>query len=163
MDSVVWSSSLTLQIQLFYSLLRGTPNMFRLSSRREKVLSEQQANSFLVGACPEKYSQASVDKRAWSAWNHNTLWVWGEGGWAARAAEAGEPVTLYTLYLNAAHLSKHSAFFQVCSLKSALCVFPSSRTFWGSSCSTRTTPQHLHRYLYVSLRIPPPPLVWWCV
>lgn len=33
-------------------------------TEREKGLSKQQANSFMVGVCPEKYSQASVDKRA---------------------------------------------------------------------------------------------------
>ena len=162
-----WTNGLCCLVQLIniansiiLQSIKGNPQHVSVVSGREKVLSEQQANSFLVGACPEKYSQASVDKRAWSAWNHNTLWVWGEGGWAVRAAEAGEPVTLYTLYLNAAHLSKHSAFFQVCSLKSALCVSPSSRSLRGSSCSTRTTPQHLHRYLYVSLHISFPPNGW---
>ena len=43
-------------------------------------LSKQQANTCILGVCPEKSSQASVHKRAWSAWNQNMPWQWGEEG-----------------------------------------------------------------------------------
>lgn len=81
--------------------------------KRKGRLSKQKANSFILRVCTDKYSQAPVDKRAWSAWNQNMLWQTGEGGWAVIAAKERRASNSICHPPNASQLSKQIVHQQV--------------------------------------------------